>query len=326
MKTFRDAAAALLGIFGAAVVGFTSVPATSYFAYQAGVQAPQNAVQFEIRMNAKGERFPLPFETLNGVPVFRVDVNGQQVWAMLDNGVSSSLLDKGFAQSQNLPLGPVTSKLRTPSGALDRQLVHNVTVQVPGQLRFTSPFSAVDLAFLKAATGRPITLVLGKEYFDVLAVLVRPSSSSLELGPSGRLNVPAAVRAIPLTSERPNVEVRMGGKALNLMIDLGYNGDIALTPQAWDALSLNKRPATFGKGANLNGSVYDVKFVKLPSVGIGPMTVNNVSASLRPLRAEDGDGILGLGVLRRFDFALDVKARKLWLIDLKDKPTKPLGN
>ena len=118
----------------------------------------------------------------------------------------------------------------------------------------------------------------------------------------------------------------MGGKALNLMIDLGYNGDIALTPQAWDALSLNKRPATFGKGANLNGSVYDVKFVKLPSVGIGPMTVNNVSASLRPLRAEDGDGILGLGVLRRFDFALDVKARKLWLIDLKDKPTKPLGN
>ena len=283
-------------------------------------------VQFQIRMNAKGERVPLPFETLNGVPVFRVDVNGQQVWAMLDNGVSSSLLDKGFAQSQNLTLEPVTSKLRTPSGALDRQPVRNVTVQVPGQLRFTSPFSAVDLAFLKAATGRPITLVLGKEYFDVLAVLMRPSRSTLELGPSGRLNVPAALPAISLTSGRPNVEVRVGGKALNLMIDLGYNGDIALTSAAWGALDLDKLPATFGKGANLNGNVYDVKFVKLPSVGIGPMTVNSVSASLRPVRAEDGDGILGLGVLRRFDFALDVKARKLWLIDSKGSSASKAGN
>jgi len=36
--------------------------------------------------------------------------------------------------------------------------------------------------------------------------------------------------------------------------------------------------------------------------------------TVRPVPAEFGDGIVGLGLLGRFDFAMDLKAGKLWLL------------
>jgi hypothetical protein len=276
-----------------------------------------------MHMPPKGERFPVPLELIHGVPVFRVKLNGQNAWAILDNRATVSLIGLEFAESQKLPLGPVIAPFKTPTGALEHRRTDAVTVEIPGQLTFTAPFSVVDTSFFEKAIGRPVSLVVGHEYLSNLAFIVRPSRGSLQVGPSGTANVPPNAPVVPLTSTHPQVDVRVGDQTLNLTIDLGFNGDIALTPAAWNRLRLDKLPATYGKGANAQGDLYDVKYVKLPSATIGPLTATNVSASVRPTTPADVDGLLGMGFLRRYDFVLDIKARKLWLIDPKASQAAP---
>jgi hypothetical protein len=283
-----------------------------------------NRVHAQLRFAPKGQRFPVPFEMIRNLAVFQAKLNGKDVWAVLDNRASTSLIDLGFAQDQRLPLGPVISPLKTPTGTLERRLVSNVKLQIPGQFELTAPLlPATDLSFVKKLLGRPIALVIGQEYFSKLAFLIRPSRGSFQVGPSGTVKVPPTAAVIPLTSDRPHVDVRIGDKVLNLTIDLGFDDAIGLTPEAWARLGLEKLPASFTKGANAQGDVYDVKIVTLPAVTIGPVTAANVRAGVRPTSAADGDGLLGMGLLRRFDFALDVKARKLWLIDPKAKQAAP---
>lgn len=277
----------------------------------------KQSFQITFHFPPKGERWPVPLQFVNNVPLFQAEVNGTQVWAALDNRVMASLIDLDFARQADIALGPVTTPFKTPIGSLEHRRAQDVQVQIPGQIRFSAPFSVVDLSTYEKVTGRPVSLVVGYEYFSKLAFFVRPSKGSLQIGPSGSVKASASIRAVPLISDRPLVDVRVGETTLSLTLDLGYNGDIALTPDAWSKLKLDRLPATFGKGGNLGGETYDVKYVELASARIGPFTVEDVTASLRPTMLGDQDGLLGMGFLRRFDFALDIDAGKLWLIEPK---------
>ena len=56
-------------------------------------------------------------------------------------------------------------------------------------------------------------------------------------------------------------------------------------------------------------------------VVIKDVTGRDVEVSVRPWPAENGDGVMGMGMLKGSDFLLDVKAGKLWIIPRL--PSKP---
>jgi hypothetical protein len=233
---------------------------------------------------------------------------------MLDNRVTTSVIDAAFARSLGFELDALEGRFRTPSGSLERWRVPDVAIRVPGQIFMQTPMFAADLSFLSEVTGRPVSLILGNEYFDGLAVLFTPRDRHLEFAPSGTLDLPAGTPHLVLQDDRPRVEVMIAGRPAVLTVDLGFNGDIAVNEAAWTTLGLNDLPATTGRAANANGRVFAMSSAIVGEVALGPTSVSDVKVTLQPVFPDDGDGFIGLGLLSRFTFALDVPARRLWLI------------
>jgi hypothetical protein len=56
---------------------------------------------------------------------------------------------------------------------------------------------------------------------------------------------------------------------------------------------------------------------------VGPFQAANVSVSKQALTAKDGDAVIGLGFLSRFNFSIDQKAGKLWLFPQASTAPQP---
>src|SRR6478735_6252062 len=88
--------------------------------------------RFAIRFVPRAERRPVPYESVRGTALFRAEVDGREVWAMLDNRVTSSVVDAAFARSLGIALDTPAGRFRTPSGSLERWRVPDVAIRVPG--------------------------------------------------------------------------------------------------------------------------------------------------------------------------------------------------
>ena len=276
-------------------------------------QAPSQA---QLRFVPLAERKPVPYELVRNTAVFRAHVNGTEVWALLDNRVTSSAIDEALARALGLPVSRVGGgRFVTPSGgALDRWRVPAIDLSIPGQAGLRAPVFATDLSRLSAFTDRPIAFIVGKEYFDVLAFLFNPAKHEFRIEPSGALPLPADTPHLVLANDRPQVEVTIAGQPVLLTIDLGHGGDIALNRAAWDRLGMAALPTMPRRSVDGSGTVTESVVATLDEVALGPQPVAGVKVALAPTLADDGDGYLGFGLLSRFEFALDIKARRLWLV------------
>lgn len=265
----------------------------------------------------KAERKPIPFELLKGVLVFRAKINGQPVWAVLDNGADMSSIDRQFAVDQKIAVGPIVSPFKTASGTVERRIALNVPFELPGQFSTAAPFSVVDLRFMAIGIGRPISLVVGREYFANFLFAILTGRRTFEIGPGGRVRFPASVPLAAIEDDRARVQVDINGTKLSLLVDLGATGQLLVGPAAWTRLGLEKAPHTSGWSSNLNGKLFEVLTTTVPRATFGPFAQDNVRITRQPKVLHDADGYIGLGFLSNFNFAIDVKGRKLWMLGVK---------
>lgn len=289
------------------------MPMGSKLAAQALSAAPKPLTnQIHIRFKPKGERAPLSYELLHGVPVFPAQINGQDVWAMLDDRITGSLIDAQFARSHGLKVAAASGQFRTPTGTLERHAAYDVEVTLPGQIEIDGSFSVVDLSFAAKVTGRPISLIIGKEYFDDLEFLITPFNHEIQVGPSGTLKLRADTPSVVLKNDRPQVDATINGEPVTLTVDLGYQGNVALTDAAWTKLHLTS--AGLDKTAHLDGNFEAAKTTTVGEVALGAVQFRDVRVISQRTFAEDADGYIGFGLLSQFNFALDVKGGRLWMI------------
>ena len=286
----------------------TSVSVAEPLSVSSSVTRYQIAVQFA----PKGERKPLTYELLHGVPVFNAQINGEKVWAMVDDRVTRSVIDARFAKSHGLKLAAASGQFKTPNGRLERQIASDVSINIPGQMSVQTNFSAVDLSFAEKVAGRPISLIVGKEYFDDLEFLFTPGNQHIQLGPSATLHLPADTPGVALVNDRPQIETTINGQPAILTVDLGYQGSVALTDAAWKRLGLIS--SGLEKTATLDGKVGKSKITSISEVQLGSVLFRDVRALSIKTLADDGDGYVGFALLSRYNFALDMKGRHLWLI------------
>jgi hypothetical protein len=223
------------------------------------------------------------------------------------------VLDLEFARSLGLQLMPI-ERGATPDGEIERWRGPEVDMTIPGQIQMRTPSSATNLSAVSALVGRPISLIVGKEYFDVLAVVVTPTDRQFQFARSGSLRLPADTRYLTLLNTRPQVQATIAGRPLVLTVDLGYNGDIALSPQAWARLGFGDEPSVPNLSATAAGRVTGGAARQVDEVLLGSTSFTDVAVTSRPLLPEHGDGLIGFAMLSRFNFAIDINARRLWLI------------
>jgi hypothetical protein len=197
---------------------------------------------------------------------------------------------------------------------MQRWRAPELRIVVPGEMTADGSLFAADLSAWSRLMGRPVSLVLGKEFFDNLAFLIRPTERNFELGRSGSLNHGKETQEIVLKNDRPQLSAVINGQPLVLTIDLGDGGMVSLSNTAWARLGLNDALSLEGRTANFNAEMHSTKKTFGARMKIGRFVAQDVTLSRAPQVSGDSDGRLGLGFLKHFTFAIDVKKRRLWLV------------
>ena len=93
---------------------------------------------------------------------------------------------------------------------------------------------------------------------------------------------------------------------VHLLMDTGAGGTTINTEVA-DDLYINLRNAATAKAKVVGGSIIDVSVVRVSSLSIGPHTVRNWNIAVVPEEGDsDYDGLLGMDILGRFSFKVDM--------------------
>lgn len=267
-------------------------------------------------------RSPVPFEVVKGKLVFRAVVANRPVWALLDTGMQVSLVDTLFAQQNKLAVAGSMRPLVTPTGNLPMVRLDAVKVAIPGQMTFEASMAGVDLGFASGYLGRTVDLVIGEPYTSSLAFVVFGPSRRLEISPSGSLDVPVGTSFAPMTPGG-EVEVTINGRTILAKLDLGSAEDLVLTDAGWARVGLSGAHVTEGTSAGLDGNSRPSTHTGVSEMRVGPFQAVNVTVSRQLLNAKDGDAVVGLGFLSRFNFAIDQQAGKLWLFPLAPASRQP---
>lgn len=256
-------------------------------------------------------RKPVPFELVQGIIVFRARVAGREVWAMLDNLARQTTINLNFARSAGIVLDDHVDRIATVNGSIAGYRTAPVEIVVPGQMIATAPVSAADIEAFTRLIGRPIDLVLGGEYFDNLAFVIRPTGN-FEIGNGGLLNIPPNVPAIPLLEGKYRVAANINGLNVILAVDLGSNSAIKLIQSSWQLVAAGGHNFRTIQSAGVEGKPITQPLVAVPNVLIGPVKLGEVDVEAGP--ANGNEGLIGTGILSRFTVGIDGKGGKLWLI------------
>lgn len=274
-----------------------------------------------VAMQFESKRRAYRYEIVKGVILVPVQIAGKDAWALLSNMSTASVIDTNFARQTGLALGDKLPPIIMQGRTLESRNAPDVTVALPGQLRFTASFAAADLSVLSEPLGRPLALVIGREYFSNLQFFFQSSPRVLNIGASGAARWPTDASYVPLEDDGTTVLIEANGVALRARIDLGFSGGFATTPELWSKLGIEGPPVSQQKVMNARGK-QTVDINVLPRLKVGPVEAFDVETRRIALPARGPDAIVGVGVLSRYDFSLDQKARRLWFPGIRPSTTR----
>jgi hypothetical protein len=262
------------------------------------------------------EQAPGAIEIVNGHILFKAKVFGREALLLLDNRASPSVIDTAFAEAAGQRVEKLEGTIRTVLGTVDKRIVRNVSIDVPGVVSIRADgLAAVDFEPFSQVVGRKIDGAVGNEVLAQFAVFVRASNRTFRFGKSGTVEVPSTIPLVPLLDTRPKLALKVGEATVTVTLDLGDNGMLSLTPEAWNRVAPKDVSLTRRGAIGVDGQPYRLETGILPAVTLGRFTRNNIRVRVIPGAApEDGDGRIGAGFLADCDFLLDVKAGKLWLV------------
>lgn len=267
---------------------------------------------------------PVPFTLFRGKILFEASVAGRPVTVLLDNGADFSTIDSALVKSLGLPPGDAVNMAGT-SGNVAATMVRGVDLDIPGQFRSTNQMLSADLAPFSKLLGRRLDMVLGGDVMRKLALGIDFRRRLFRFGRSGM--TPTGLTAIPLKRAKfaAVATVQTDGKPLRLEVDLGFNGDVSLSPDAWAKVRPADVRLSDDVGAGANGALQPVVQARLPDLMLGSFKEHDLDVDVRSQPstfAGQVDGLLGTATLERYDVVLDIGANTLWLRPLAVPPAR----
>jgi hypothetical protein len=266
------------------------------------------------RIVSDDTRGPLAYQDWRRRILFEMKVKDHQVLAVLDTGSSTSLIDLGLAKELGLPLTPDPTPVSAAGGNLTVWLAQGAEIAVPGQFKLkASQFRVADLSRISAPPGRNVQFVFGQDFLRSMVLMVRPQQHTFQLAPTGAFKPAPDDDEIALSGSPPTTSVSVGDTALSVTVDTGQGPDLCLTPTKWAKLAPQISSIAPVLSSDITGAVRAERAGTLKELKIGTSTVKNVEVCERDLPGHRNDGLVGYGLLSRFDFAMDHAAGKLWL-------------
>lgn len=271
----------------------------------------------------------IQFELSNGHITIPVILNGKETRAMLDSGSSGNGISTRFVRENEgaFKYGRFIN-LRSVNETRRVRLIDDVEIGMFGQ-----NFRMGEL--MPISTGR-FDLLIGLPFFEKFIVQIDYPNSRLRLADRDAMNLKdvANVRMRRARgSSHPIIKVALNDEYEPwLTLDTGNSAGIYM--RRIDALRfgwLEEFPTQDARSVGALGHVVDMEKFHLPTLRIGPYTLENVAitvpasgeksnvgeqqaASLESrLTNNQSDGILGFDVLKHFVVTIDYKRRLLHL-------------
>ena len=268
----------------------------------------------------------IPFELFRGNRIFvPAAINGHQTSVLLDTGASSTTVDRAYARSIGLPEGQKIMG-HGPGGDVEAELVRDVTLEVGG-LRFTKMTIAVmDLQSITRAIGRPINIVLGREFFNSSVVSIDWAEKRLRVTEHEQFKPASDAQALELTRRGPFNFIPIsvaGAQPTTALLDLGSGGTLILPPTYWKGrseLTSLKSASTVVGGV---GGLHSGRAAIVPQVVLAGKAFTAVPAIMSDVGNDHDAAVaanVGIGFLKQFRVDLDLGRDRIYLAPRPDAP------
>lgn len=262
---------------------------------------------------------------------FDAAIEGHRAHAVADTGVTFTSLDRTFAE--RLPAYSASSTsvtLSVSGGAAEAALGPLVDITLPASEPLKRRTLVTDHSRVASAGGRPIDMLLGMDVIGRRALDLDLAHGRWRFAPSGESWSGAFSAPLRYSTDRYHnyIVIAVAGRPLRLGIDTGYDAGLMLTAEAAANAGLLKTGRVTTIAAQGLGGVAVTRLTIPKHLRVGTATLADVD-----VRIDDGnslptqwgfDGLVGLGLLRRFHAVLDYPAGAMRYTPADRAPSPPV--
>ncbi len=271
----------------------------------------------EFQIMADAETRWVAFDLTPGNQVrFPMTVDGRPATAILDTGVSFSVLSRRFAGIDPARV-EASGEASAIGGAVPIGWTPTASVTLGGVTRTGGGLIVATLPAPATGSAAGVDLLVGRDLLERYALDIDYPAKRFRLLPSGRLPFRGAVAPLAVSAARRvyETEFRLGGRRVRpVIVDTGDGSPVTVTRANWAAARLGALPTTSSLSFGLAGRVvHDLAVV--PELKLGALTARDVEVRIE---AADGfsarvgaAGRIGTGFLQRRRVLLDPGAGRM---------------
>jgi predicted aspartyl protease len=257
--------------------------------------------------------------------ITEVEVNGHRLAAALDTGAEFTIIDSAVARQIGLSMGAPFE-----TGALGGKIQvfrADINKLVAGGFTRTGGWVGVtDLSAFEQTSPQHFSMIIGADFLSQVALAVDRDSQSLAFLHSGT-RPRSGFATAPLHVSQPgshfSIPLSINGRRIEVRIDTGSDGDLTLVGSHWTELVPADAQTTDLVSIGAGGGLYLQTVARLHSASLAGLPIGDALAD----RADDHsatrtDGVVGMGVLSRFNLFLDAHAGVI-AVSRPQKPPKP---
>lgn len=260
----------------------------------------------------------VPFTLTPGNQIlFTVQLNGRPVSAILDTGVSVSVLSRASAAKAGFPVR-AGGRASAIGGTVAIGTTPLASLSFGALQRRGGSLTVAALPANATGSARPVDMLIGHDLLDSYALDIDFDQQRFRLLPSGRLPFQGASAPLSI-SKRLGVYVStatIGGERLQpMIIDSGDGASVTVSQTSWQAT----RPApetrtTTAIAFGLAGPLVS-ELAVMPALGLGQLTAHDVELRIEPSGGFSQSigvaGRIGTGLLQRYRVLLDPNAGRI---------------
>ena len=261
----------------------------------------------------------IPFDLTPGNQLrFSLEIDGRTASAILDTGVSYSVLSRRFADQAALKVTAGGSATAiggmVPIGWTPTQQVRFGSVTREG-----GGLAVAALPALATGSAEPVDLLVGRDLTASFALDIDFASRRFRLLPSGRM--PFRGFTAPLWISRDRLvyvsEMSLGAASLRPMImDTGDGSSVTVTSEGWTAAKIDGVRTTSTISFGLAGTVTSTIGI-VPLLRLGELAARRVEVRVEPVggfsETIQAAGRIGTGFLQNYRVLLDPTAKRMIL-------------
>ncbi len=271
------------------------------------------------RLATDAEARWIPFDLTPGNQIrFTMQLDGRDVTAILDTGVSYSLLAKASPALDTAKLVAGGSATAI-GGSVALGWMPTRTIALGGLARIGGGVTVADLPAIATGSMSAVDLLVGADMLAGHALDIDYTAKRFRLLRSGRLPFKGETAPLRVSTERSVYEstITLGGRRLApIVVDTGDGSSVTVTAAGWQAANLKALRTTSAISFGLAGPAVSGLAI-VPEIRVGEMVASEAEVRIEPAdgfsQAIGTAGRIGSGFLQNYRVLLDPGARRMVL-------------